>query len=62
MGTMNVIPDVRPVIIGNFGPPTLACIRSWGRQGWKVGMISIGAEDAGLKAPSIGRAISEEGT
>lgn len=31
----------RPVIIGSFSPPALACIRSWGRQGFAVGMICI---------------------
>ena len=31
----------RPVIVGSFGPPTLACIRSWGRQGLLVGMVCI---------------------
>jgi predicted ATP-grasp superfamily ATP-dependent carboligase len=32
---------VRPVILGQFGPPTLACIRSWGMQGFPVGMVCI---------------------
>jgi predicted ATP-grasp superfamily ATP-dependent carboligase len=32
---------IRPVIVGGFGPPTLACIRSWGRQGFSVGMIWV---------------------
>lgn len=31
----------RPVIIGAFSPPALACIRSWGRQGFAVGMVCI---------------------
>ncbi len=35
---------VRPVIVGNFGPPTLACIRSWGIQGFPVGMVWIGSK------------------
>lgn len=34
----------RPVIIGSFGPPTLACIRSWGRHGLAVGMVCIRSE------------------
>lgn len=38
------LPTVRPVIIGDFGPPTLACIRSWGKQGYPVGMICIRSE------------------
>ena len=33
--------EIRPVILGQFGPPTLACIRSWGKQGLSVGMICI---------------------
>lgn len=33
--------NIRPVIIGNFGPPTLACIRSWGEKGCTVGFICI---------------------
>ncbi len=32
---------LRPVILGRFGPPTLACIRSWGRQGFRAGMICV---------------------
>jgi hypothetical protein len=35
---------IRPVIIGNFGPPTLACIRSWGEKGCRVGFICIASE------------------
>lgn len=37
---------VRPVIIGNFGPPTLACIRSWGEKGCKVGFVCIAPPSA----------------
>lgn len=37
---------IRPVIIGNFGPPTLACIRSWGEKGCQVGFICIASEKA----------------
>lgn len=40
---------IRPVILGQFGPPTLACIRSWGRQGFRVGMICV--QDPGTPAP-----------
>ena len=29
------------MIVGGFGPPTLACIRSWGIQGLPVGMVCI---------------------
>lgn len=36
--------SVRPVIVGGFGPPTLACIRSWGIQGLRVGMVWIGSK------------------
>jgi hypothetical protein len=32
---------IRPVIVGQFGPPTLTCIRSWGEQGFPVGMVCI---------------------
>jgi predicted ATP-grasp superfamily ATP-dependent carboligase len=35
------INKVRPVIVGGFGPPTLACVRSWGTQGLPVGMVCI---------------------
>jgi len=33
--------QVRPVIMGKFGPPTLTCVRSWGQRGFEVGMICI---------------------
>ena len=36
--------SVRPVIVGGFGPPTLACVRSWGIQGLPVGMVWIGSK------------------
>jgi hypothetical protein len=32
------------VIVGQFGPPTLTCIRSWGEQGFPVGMVCIRSE------------------
>jgi predicted ATP-grasp superfamily ATP-dependent carboligase len=32
---------IRPVIVGQFGPPTLTCIRSWGEQRFPVGMVCI---------------------
>lgn len=35
---------LRPVIVSTFSPPALACIRSWGRQGWEPGMICIRSE------------------
>jgi hypothetical protein len=35
---------IRPVIVGQFGPPTLTCIRSWGEQGFPVGMVCIRSE------------------
>jgi hypothetical protein len=31
----------RPVILSEFGPPALACIRSWGKSGFSVGMICV---------------------
>jgi len=40
--------DVRPVLIGNFGPPTLACIRSWGEKGCKVGFICVASHGTPL--------------
>jgi predicted ATP-grasp superfamily ATP-dependent carboligase len=43
----NLESKIRPVIIGSFGPPTLACIRSWGEQGYPVGMICIRSEREG---------------
>ncbi len=42
--------NIRPVIIGNFGPPTLACIRSWGEKGCGVGFICIAPENAPIPA------------
>ena len=33
--------QIKPVILSKFGPASLACIRSWGRQGMKVGMVCI---------------------
>lgn len=33
-----------PIIIAQFGPPSLAAIRSWGKQGARVGMIQIISE------------------
>lgn len=35
------MPALRPVIISAFGPPSLACVRSWGRNGFAPGMICI---------------------
>ncbi|MGQ9750702.1 hypothetical protein [Desulfosoma sp.] len=32
---------LRPVILGAWGPPVLACVRSWGRRGWPVGLILV---------------------
>ena len=43
-------PEIRPVILGSFGPPALACIRSWGRHGYKPGMVCIRSEEQGLPA------------
>ncbi|MBP1611257.1 MAG: hypothetical protein H6Q04_3492 [Acidobacteria bacterium] len=40
-----MIPKLSPVIISPFGPPALACIRSWGRQGFRVGMVCIRSEE-----------------
>jgi hypothetical protein len=40
----------RPVIISEFGPPALACIRSWGNNGLSVGMISIRRENGPVPA------------
>jgi len=37
--------SVRPVILSAFGPPSLACIRSWGRAGLSPGLISVQGED-----------------
>lgn len=34
---------VRPVIVSSFGPPALACMRSWGKQKFQVGMVCIGS-------------------
>lgn len=32
---------LRPVILGSWSPPVLACVRSWGRRGWPVGLIVV---------------------
>ena len=39
------------VIVGRFSPPVLACIRSWGRRGNKIGFICID-DGNGLKPRS----------
>ena len=39
------INNIRPVIVGSFGPPTLACIRNWGRDGGEVGMVCVRSEN-----------------
>lgn len=36
---------MRPVMLSSFGPPALACIRSWGKQGWEPGLICIRSEN-----------------
>lgn len=36
---------MRPVMLSSFGPPALACIRSWGNQGWEPGLICIRSEN-----------------
>lgn len=36
---------MRPVILSAFGPPALACIRSWGQQGWEPGLICIRSDE-----------------
>ena len=35
---------IRTVIVGQFGPPMLACIRSWGEKGFPVGIVCIGSK------------------
>lgn len=35
---------LRPVILGTWSPPVLACVRSWGRRGWPVGLIVVQPE------------------
>lgn len=37
--------SLRAVIIAQFGPPTLAAMRSWGRRGVKVGLIQIASKN-----------------
>ncbi len=34
-------PSLRPVILGTWSPPVLACVRSWGRRGLPVGLIVV---------------------
>lgn len=36
---------MRIVIVGKYGPPVLACIRSWGRNGYDVGFVCISQSD-----------------
>jgi hypothetical protein len=44
----NAAANPRPVIVSSFGPPALACIRSWGKKGFPVGMICIRREKDAL--------------
>lgn len=37
--------SVRPVIVGSWGPPVLACVRSWGRRGFRTGVVAIQEKD-----------------
>jgi len=41
METQSMTDKFSPVIVSTFSPPALACIRSWGKQGWEPGMICI---------------------
>jgi hypothetical protein len=50
MGNKFMKKKFRPVIISTFAPPALACIRSWGRQGWEPGMICICSASDGKPA------------
>jgi hypothetical protein len=36
-----LIAKIRPVILAGFGAASLACVRSWGKHGFTVGMICI---------------------
>ena len=46
-GQASSISQIHPVIIGRLGPPILACIRSWGRQGYPVGFICVVSGNSG---------------
>jgi len=46
-GQVSSISQIHPVIIGRLGPPILACIRSWGRQGYPVGFICVVSGNSG---------------
>lgn len=39
----NPMTVLRPVILSAFGPPALACLRSWGRAGMAPGLIAVQA-------------------
>lgn len=39
--SVNISDNFRPAIIGEFGPPILACIRSWGKQSWQPCIVSV---------------------
>lgn len=41
---------LRPVILGSWSPPVLACVRSWGRRGWPVGLIAVSRQGEPLPA------------
>jgi hypothetical protein len=41
---------MRPMILGQFSPPALACVRSWGEQGWRPGLICIRKTNGPLPA------------
>jgi hypothetical protein len=42
--THRIDSTIRPVIVGQFGPPALACIRGWGEEGFCAGMVCIRSE------------------
>jgi len=51
-----LIAKIRPVILAGFGAVSLACVRSWGRQGFTVGMICIKYQE---KIPPSSRFLKE---
>ena len=44
-GDVEPMNKICPVILSAFGPPALACLRSWGRAGMTPGMICIQGPD-----------------
>jgi hypothetical protein len=40
--------SIRPVVVACFGPPALACLRSWGRSGLRSGFVCLDRDNANV--------------